>query len=76
MHSSLSGQGIPIRLSGKKDLLTLRDVSLDVDPIFVLARLREIPCGLPPQPELGIGPTCLLQPQSTEGMMVGGVMEG
>ena len=39
----------------------LRLVSLDVDPVFVLARLDEIPTGLSAQPELGIGPARFLE---------------
>ena len=39
----------------------LRLVSLDDDPVFPLARLDEIPSGLPAQPELGIRPACLLE---------------
>ena len=39
----------------------LRLVTFDLDPVFFFARLRQIVSGLPPQPELGVGPSCLLQ---------------
>ena len=38
-------------------------VSLDMDPVLVLACLHEIVGGLASQPELGIRPACLLQPE-------------
>lgn len=41
----------------------MRPVSLDMDPVLVLARLHEVVGGLAPQSELGIGPAGLFQPK-------------
>ena len=63
VHETADGAGNVRRQEPVAGSLGLRPVPLDMDPVLVLARQLQIVVSLASQPELGVRPACLLQPE-------------